>query len=63
MLLGLNTMYIVCTEGSSSRTGERDLQSLTVEKLRALLKEKGLPTKGRKASSKYIPMFLFEISV
>ncbi|XP_010460557.1 PREDICTED: uncharacterized protein LOC104741394 [Camelina sativa] len=35
-------------EGSSSRTGEKDFQSLTVEKLRALLKEKGLPTKGRK---------------
>jgi hypothetical protein len=35
-------------EGSSSRTGERDFQSLTVEKLRAMLKEKGLPTKGRK---------------
>ncbi|VVB17877.1 unnamed protein product [Arabis nemorensis] len=35
-------------EGSSSRTGEKEFQSLTVEKLRALLKEKGLPTKGRK---------------
>lgn len=35
-------------EGSSSRSGEKDFQSLTVEKLRALLKEKGLPTKGRK---------------
>ncbi|XP_024007188.1 uncharacterized protein LOC18013419 isoform X3 [Eutrema salsugineum] len=35
-------------EGSSSRSGERDFQSLTVEKLRALLKERGLPTKGRK---------------
>lgn len=43
-------MNFLCTEGSSSRTGERDFQSLTVEKLRALLKEKGLPTKGRKAS-------------
>ncbi|KAF2598640.1 hypothetical protein F2Q68_00012529 [Brassica cretica] len=36
-------------EGSSSGTREKDFQSLTVEKLRALLKEKGLPTKGRKA--------------
>ncbi|RID76901.1 hypothetical protein BRARA_B03851 [Brassica rapa] len=35
-------------EGSNSGTGEKDFQSLTVEKLRALLKEKGLPTKGRK---------------
>ncbi|KAF8050321.1 hypothetical protein N665_1996s0007 [Sinapis alba] len=35
-------------EGSSSRSGEKDFQSLTVDKLRALLKEKGLPTKGRK---------------
>jgi len=43
-------MNFFCTEGSSSRTGERDFQSLTVEKLRAMLKEKGLPTKGRKAS-------------
>ncbi|WZY79666.1 hypothetical protein YC2023_026050 [Brassica napus] len=39
-------------EGSSSGTGEKDFQSLIVEKLRALLKEKGLPTKGRKASQK-----------
>ncbi|CAN7125848.1 unnamed protein product, partial [Brassica rapa subsp. narinosa] len=39
-------------EGSNSGTGEKDFQSLTVEKLRALLKEKGLPTKGRKASQK-----------
>ncbi|XP_013609418.1 PREDICTED: uncharacterized protein LOC106316097 isoform X2 [Brassica oleracea var. oleracea] len=38
----------VSRQGSSSRSGENDLQSLTVEKLRALLKEKGLPTKGRK---------------
>nr|VDC58866.1 unnamed protein product [Brassica rapa] len=45
-------------EGSSSRSGEKDLQSLTVEKLRALLKEKGLPTKGRKASQ-YICSFWF----
>ncbi|CAN8251773.1 unnamed protein product [Cochlearia groenlandica] len=44
----LKTMLFFCTEGSSSRTGERDFQSLTVEKLRALLKEKGLQTKGRK---------------
>ncbi|XP_010545952.1 PREDICTED: uncharacterized protein LOC104818187 [Tarenaya hassleriana] len=35
-------------EGSSSRPGERDYHSLTVERLRALLKEKGLPAKGRK---------------
>ncbi|XP_024007187.1 uncharacterized protein LOC18013419 isoform X2 [Eutrema salsugineum] len=38
----------VSRQGSSSRSGERDFQSLTVEKLRALLKERGLPTKGRK---------------
>uniref|UniRef100_A0A0D6R590 SAP domain-containing protein n=1 Tax=Araucaria cunninghamii TaxID=56994 RepID=A0A0D6R590_ARACU len=35
-------------EGSSSRLSEKDLQSFTVEKLRSLLKEKGLPTKGKK---------------
>ncbi|KAJ0236426.1 DET1- and DDB1-associated protein 1 [Hirschfeldia incana] len=39
---------VVSRQGSSSRSGEKDFQSLTVEKLRALLKEKGLPTKGRK---------------
>ncbi|CAH2043681.1 unnamed protein product [Thlaspi arvense] len=44
-------------EGSSSRTGGKDFQSLTVEKLRALLKEKGLPTKGRKASPNIMLMF------
>lgn len=37
-------------EGSNSQTStkERDLQSLTVERLRALLKAKGLPPKGKK---------------
>ncbi|KAJ4712565.1 SAP domain-containing protein [Melia azedarach] len=35
-------------EGSNSRAAERDFQSLTVERLRALLKEKGLSPKGKK---------------
>lgn len=35
-------------EGSKSRLPERDLQSLTVERIRALLKERGLSQKGRK---------------
>ncbi|XP_057857092.1 uncharacterized protein LOC131066365 isoform X2 [Cryptomeria japonica] len=36
------------SEGGSSRLSEKDLQSFTVEKLRSLLKEKGLPIKGKK---------------
>lgn len=35
-------------EGGSSRLSEKDLQSFTVDKLRSLLKEKGLPIKGKK---------------
>ncbi|XP_010250743.1 PREDICTED: uncharacterized protein LOC104592902 [Nelumbo nucifera] len=35
-------------EGSSTRAPEKDLQSLTVERLRALLKERGLSVKGKK---------------
>ncbi|KAI4336311.1 hypothetical protein L6164_014850 [Bauhinia variegata] len=35
-------------EGSSSQTSNRDFQSLTVERLRALLKAKGLSVKGKK---------------
>ncbi|KAE9601387.1 putative transcription regulator SAP family [Lupinus albus] len=35
-------------EGSNSQTSHRDFQNLTVERLRALLKAQGLPTKGRK---------------
>uniref|UniRef100_A0A6N2K690 DET1- and DDB1-associated protein 1 domain-containing protein n=1 Tax=Salix viminalis TaxID=40686 RepID=A0A6N2K690_SALVM len=36
-------------EGSYSRTSEKDYYSLTVERLRALLKEQGLSPKGKKA--------------
>ncbi|XAR50324.1 hypothetical protein NMG60_11004615 [Bertholletia excelsa] len=35
-------------ESSKSRVPERDFQSLTVERLRALLKEKGLSSRGKK---------------
>ncbi|KAJ6374494.1 hypothetical protein OIU78_030077, partial [Salix suchowensis] len=35
-------------EGSYSRTSEKDYYSLTVERLRALLKEQGLSPKGKK---------------
>ncbi|KAF2302642.1 hypothetical protein P3X46_023510 [Hevea brasiliensis] len=35
-------------EGSDSRAGDRDLYSLTVERLRALLKERGLSPRGKK---------------
>ncbi|MBA0801866.1 hypothetical protein Gohar_012205 [Gossypium harknessii] len=40
-------------EGSSSRAAEKDYHSLTVERLRALLKERGLSSKGKKACSLY----------
>lgn len=39
-----------CAGGSDSRQADRELYSLTVEKLRALLKERGLSPKGKKAS-------------
>ncbi|CAH9116271.1 unnamed protein product [Cuscuta europaea] len=35
-------------EGAKNRNPDRDLQSLTVERLRALLKERGLSPRGRK---------------
>ncbi|KAL4364251.1 hypothetical protein GQ457_04G036110 [Hibiscus cannabinus] len=35
-------------EGSSSRAAEKDYNSLTVERLRALLRERGLSPKGKK---------------
>lgn len=38
-------------EGGSSRLLEKDLQVLTVTKLKAMLKEKGLPLKGIKVLS------------
>ncbi|KAK2997928.1 hypothetical protein RJ639_024999 [Escallonia herrerae] len=37
-------------EGTKSRGADRDFQTLTVERLRALLKEKGLSLRGKKAS-------------
>lgn len=40
--------FSVDTEGGSSRLVEKDLQTLTVQKLKAMLKEKGLPLKGIK---------------
>ncbi|KAK6118089.1 hypothetical protein DH2020_048162 [Rehmannia glutinosa] len=36
------------SQGTLSLNANKDLQSLTVQRLRALLKEKGLSTKGRK---------------
>ncbi|CAI0446416.1 unnamed protein product [Linum tenue] len=36
-------------EGSGSRTSDKDLYSLTVERLRVLLKERGLSPKGKKS--------------
>ncbi|CAN0905984.1 hypothetical protein LINGRAHAP2_LOCUS23965 [Linum grandiflorum] len=46
-------------EASGSRTADKELYSLTVEKLRALLKERGLSPKGKKVMP--IP-FLFHVS-
>ncbi|KAL2321688.1 hypothetical protein Fmac_026067 [Flemingia macrophylla] len=40
-------------EGSNSQANTRDLHNLTVERLRALLKAKGLSTKGKKARGAY----------
>ncbi|KAJ6869208.1 hypothetical protein NC651_034078 [Populus alba x Populus x berolinensis] len=42
------------TEGSDSRTSDKDYYSLTVERLRALLKERGLSPKGKKANAKVL---------
>jgi hypothetical protein len=45
-------------EGSNGQTSNRNFQSLTVERLRALLRAKGLPTKGKKASSLNIHSYI-----
>jgi hypothetical protein len=46
---------------SDSRTSDKDYYSLTVERLRALLKERGLSPKGRKASIQL--MFIWSSSL
>ncbi|KAA8540686.1 hypothetical protein F0562_024395 [Nyssa sinensis] len=43
-----NTQVGSQQEGSKSRAPDKDFQILTVERLRALLKEKGLSVKGKK---------------
>ncbi|KAA8542128.1 hypothetical protein F0562_023280 [Nyssa sinensis] len=43
-----NTQVGIQQEGSKSRAPDKNFQSLTVERLRALLKEKGLSVKGKK---------------
>lgn len=43
--------HLFIAGGSSSRAADRNFQGLTVERLRALLKEKGLSLKGKKASA------------
>lgn len=45
-----NGFLSLYAEGSKSRAPDKDFQSLTVERLRALLKEKGLSLRGKKAS-------------
>ncbi|PPD83888.1 hypothetical protein GOBAR_DD19159 [Gossypium barbadense] len=46
-----NTQGSSQPEGPSSRAAEKDYHCLTVERLRALLKERGLSSKGKKACS------------
>lgn len=41
---------VVIIEGSTSRKSE-EFQGLTVERLRALLKERGLSTRGKKVNN------------
>ncbi|KAK9278435.1 hypothetical protein L1049_028000 [Liquidambar formosana] len=43
-----NTQISSRQEGSNSRAPVKDFQGLTVERLRALLKERGLSTRGKK---------------
>jgi hypothetical protein len=50
-------------EGSNGQTSNRNFQSLTVERLRALLRAKGLPTKGKKASSLNIHSYISCIEI
>ena len=45
-----NGFFAHVDAGSKSQVPEKDIQFLTVERLRALLKEKGLSIKGKKAS-------------
>ncbi|RAL42821.1 hypothetical protein DM860_009328 [Cuscuta australis] len=43
-----SSQAISCQEGTKNHVPDRHFQSLTVERLRALLKEKGLSPRGRK---------------
>lgn len=54
-------LYLSHVEGSRSRVPEKDFQSLTVERLRALLKEKGLSRNGKKASRQNTYSHLLEL--
>lgn len=60
--IDIEFVYCVCVcfenkEGSNVQASSRDYQSLTVERLRALLKAKGLSLKGKKASIDYLYLF------
>jgi hypothetical protein len=50
----INFITFEHAEGSNSQASNRDFQSFTVERLRALLKARGLSLKGKKASIKTI---------
>lgn len=56
-------VLIFYSEGSKSRAPEKDLQSLTVERLRALLREKGLSARGKKARIRALLSFFFFFNV
>ena len=55
--------YCQTAGGSSSRGVDKSFQGLTVDRLRALLKEKGLSHKGKKASAIVLIVFYTTIQV
>ncbi|KDP30925.1 hypothetical protein JCGZ_11301 [Jatropha curcas] len=50
LVLDKAVSVLILIQGLDSRSSDRELYSLTVERLRALLKERGLSPKGKKAS-------------
>lgn len=62
-LLFLYNSYCQIAGGSSSRGVDKSFQGLTVDRLRALLKEKGLSHRGKKASATVLIVFYTAIQV
>ncbi|KAL0355108.1 UNVERIFIED_CONTAM: hypothetical protein Sradi_3957700 [Sesamum radiatum] len=50
----MSSTQLGASQEAASRVLDKDLQSLTVERLRALLKERGLSVKGKKASTHHL---------